>query len=89
MLNVEYTRWGQCPDDLRSLALKAPHARTRERFLALYEVARDGCAATVASEMARHHQTVLQWIHQYNLYGPDALAFVRTGGHPPFAHSSK
>jgi hypothetical protein len=34
MLTVDYNRWGQDPDILRGLGLKAEHPRTRERFLA-------------------------------------------------------
>ena len=38
MLRVDYARWGQTPEDLRHLALSAPHARTRERALALFDI---------------------------------------------------
>ena len=38
MLRVEYAQWGQTPADLRELAMSASHPRTRERFLALYEI---------------------------------------------------
>ena len=89
MLRVDYARWDQSPEDLRRLALEAPHARTRERFLALYEVTQNRSVAEVAVDAARHHQTVLQWVHDYNQRGPDALMFVRPGGRPPFVPSSK
>jgi len=89
MLLVENTRWDQRPEDLRRLAVEAPHARTRERFLALYQITQGGCALGVASATERHHQTVLQWVHEYNAHGPDALVFVYTGGRPPFAQPSK
>jgi hypothetical protein len=38
MLTVDYSRWGQDPDIFRVLGLNAEHPRTRERFLALYEI---------------------------------------------------
>jgi predicted aminopeptidase len=41
MLRVEYARWGQTPADLRELAMSASHLRTRERFLALYEITQE------------------------------------------------
>ena len=44
MLSVEHARWGQTPEDLRQLAMSASHPRTRERFLALYEITRASCA---------------------------------------------
>ena len=88
MIGVDYARWSQTPEGLRSLALSAPHARTRERalalFLALFEITQGRCATRVAARTGRHPQTVLGWVHAYNAHGPDALAFRRTGGRRPF-----
>ena len=89
MLRVDYARWKQTPDDLRRFAVDAPHPRTRERFLALYEITQAACATGVAEETARHHQTVMRWVHWYNERGPDALTWRHSGGHPPFARTSK
>jgi transposase len=88
MLRVDYDRWGQTPEDLRQLATSAAHRRTRERFLALYEVTRASCATQVAARTRRHPQTVMEWLHLYNTRGPEALTFRRTGGRPPFARRS-
>ncbi len=85
MLRVDWARWGQTPEDLRRLAMSAPHARTRERALALYDIAHDSCATTVAERTGRHPQTVMEWVHAYNAGGPGALSYRRTGGRPPFA----
>jgi transposase-like protein len=85
MLQVNYRKWDHTPDALRYLALEAPHPRTRERFLALYEITRGQSATQVAQSLNRHDETVHHWIHQYNERGPLALRFVRTGGRPPFA----
>ena len=87
MLHVDTARWGQTPEDLRQQATSAPHPRTRERFLALYEITRESCATRVAARTRRHPQTVLDWLHRYNTRGPAALAYRRTGGHPPFART--
>ena len=90
MLSVEYARWGQTPEDLRQLATSAPHPRTRERFLALYEITEDSCATRVASCTRRHPQTVMEWVHLYNTRGPEALAYRRTGGRRPlFVRTAK
>jgi transposase len=90
MLSVEYARWGQTPEDLRQLAMSAPHRRTRERFLALYDVVQGSCGATcVAPRAGRHPQTVMGWLHAYNAHGPDALVYRRTGGRPPFVPASR
>jgi hypothetical protein len=85
MLHVDYDRWGQAPEDLRELATSAAHQRTRERFLALYEITQASCATQVAMRTRRHPQTVMEWLHLYNTRGPEALTFQRTGGRPPFA----
>jgi hypothetical protein len=89
MLRIDYDRWGQTPEDLRRLATSAAHQRTRERFLALYEVTQASCATQVATRTHRHPQTVMAWLHLYNARGPEALTFRRTGGRPPFAVRSR
>ena len=61
MLRVEFARWDQTPADLRELAMSASHLRTRERFLALYEITQESCATRVAERTHRHPQTVLEW----------------------------
>ena len=71
------------------MALSAPHARTRERALALYEITQGSCATRVAACIGRHPQTVMGWVHAYNAQGPDALAFRRTDGRPPLALRSR
>jgi hypothetical protein len=89
MLRVESARWGQTPADLRRLAMSASHSRTRERFLALYEITQESCATRVAAQARRHPQTVMEWLHLYNTRGPEALVYQRTGGRPPFARRSR
>ena len=89
MLRVDHARWGQTAEDLRRLATSAPHLRPRERFLALYEVTQESCATRVAARTRRHPQTVMEWLHLYNTRGPEALAYRRTGGRPPFAPMSR
>ena len=89
MLRVDHARWGQTPADLRELAMSASHLRTRERFLALYEITQESCATRIAERTHRHPQTVMEWLHLYNTRGPEALTYQRTGGRPPFARRSK
>jgi transposase len=89
MLRVDPARWDQTPADLRELAMSASHPRTRERFLALYEITQESCATRVAAQARRHPQTVMEWLHLYNTRGPAALIYQRTGGRPPFARRSR
>jgi Homeodomain-like domain len=88
MLKVDCAKWGHGPEDLRLFAQEAAHARTRERFLALYEITQGRTATHVAAATGRHDETVHQWVHRYNQDGPLALLYARTGGRPPFALNS-
>ena len=88
MLRVDTARWKQSPDDLRRLAVESPHPRTRERFQALYEVARTLRAFAWSKETGRRHSTILDWVRTYNERGPSALTFVRTGGRTPLLAKS-
>ena len=84
MLRIDHEKWGQNLLDLYERAVKEPHARSRERFMALYEIARGQTNATTwATEIGRHFQSVQSWIHTYNEHGPDALTFRHTGGWTP------
>src|SRR5215210_5278632 len=74
VLRVDYARWGQTPEDLRHLALSAPHARTRERALALFDITQHRCATQVAGRTGRRAHTVMDWVHAYNQGGPETRA---------------
>jgi hypothetical protein len=88
VLRVDHGRWEQTVADLRHLALSAAHPRSRERFLALHEIAQGSCATAVAERTGRRAQTVMGWLHAYNEHGPGALTYQRTGGRPPFVPTS-
>src|SRR4051812_34590769 len=90
VLRVDLARWGQTPEDLRHLALSAPHAGTLDRPLARFAITHHGSPTQVPGRTGRRAHTVMEWVHAYNQGGPDALAFRRTGGRRPFfAHSAK
>lgn len=90
MIHPEIDKWGQSLSDLRRLSTEAEHARTRERFLALFMIGSKQTSATGwAAEIGRTKETVLGWVHLYNLAGPEALFYRRTGGRPPFLPKSK
>jgi len=83
MLQVNYQNWGEDPQYLRDLGLNSPHKRTRERFLALYDIALGKNAAQISKETCRHHQTVISWVHKYNNEGAESLFYQRSGGRLP------
>ena len=68
MLRVDHERWGQTRADLRHLALSAAHARSRERFLALHDIAEGACATQVAERTGRHPQTIVPIFSPVALY---------------------
>ena len=84
MLRVNLEKWNHTPDALRLFAVHAPHERTRERFLALYDITQGLCAAAVAVQIGREDETVQRWVHLYNQEGPESLVYRRSGGRPPF-----
>jgi hypothetical protein len=88
VLRVDHGRWNQTVADLRHLALSAAHPRSRERFLALHEIAQGSWASAVAERTGRRAQTVMGWLHVYNERGPEALTYQRSGGRPPFVQTS-
>ncbi len=90
MVRLDLPKWGQSLADLRHLALHAPHPRTRERFLALAQIA-DGThnSTTWAAQYGRQDDTVLAWVHRYNQRGPEGLTYRRTGSRPPFLRPPK
>ena len=90
MVRPETAKWDQTLADLRRLSVEAEHARTRERFLALYMIGSERTNATQwAAEIGRDDNTVMSWVHTYNKSGPEALSYRRTGGRPPFLARNK
>jgi hypothetical protein len=89
MLRPDLAKWNQTTADLQRLALRAEHARTRERYLALQRMAVESMPATaVAKEFGRDSRTTMRWVRVYNESGPEALVYSRTGGRRPFSRRS-
>jgi transposase len=83
MLKVECEKWNQSLEKLREEALKAEHPRTRERWMALYEICGGKNATQIGKETGRNPQTIMEWVHRYNDRGLEALIYQRTGGRLP------
>ena len=58
--------------------------RTRERFLALYEICEDKSARQGGRETGRNPQTVMEWVHRYDTAGPAVWVYHPRGGRSPF-----
>jgi len=83
MLKIDFGRWNHNVELIREQALSAEHPRTRERWMALYEICTGKNATKVGTATGRNPQTIMEWVHRYNEIGPDAMVFKQTGGHPP------
>jgi len=90
MIRPDFAKWGQTPEEIYQLSLRAAHARSRERLQALYMIGTQPINATEwAQQIRRRNQTVMGWVHQYNEQGPESLHYRRTGGRPPLFASHK
>lgn len=88
MLKINAKQWGQSAEQLRQLALSSSHPRSRERLMALYDIASGKSATQVGRASGRNPQTVMGWVHRYNQKGTESLLYRHTGGHPPLCPPS-
>lgn len=76
-------RWKLDVRAVRERMYRAPTARERERWHALWLLARGWSAAQVAEALERDPHTIGEWLAAFGRSGPAALAFEQTGGSPP------
>jgi transposase len=68
---------------VRERMYRAPTPRERERWHAIWLLARGWSAAQVAEALGRDAHTIGDWIEAFQQKGPAGLAFEQTGGPPP------
>ena len=76
-------RWQLDEKAVRERMYRAPTPRERERWHAVWLLARGWSAAQVAEGLDRDAHTIGQWVEALCERGPTALAFEQTGGAPP------
>ena len=76
-------RWQLDKGQVRERMYHAPTPRERERWHALWLLARGWSAARVAEALERDPHTIGQWVAAFDRSGPAGLAFDHTGGSPP------
>jgi transposase len=76
-------RWALDARQVRERMYRAPTARERERWHALWLLARGWSAAQVAEALERDPHTIGEWLAAFGRGGPAALAFEQSGGSPP------
>ena len=82
-MNELLERWKLDVRQVRERMYRAPTPRERERWHALWLLARGWSAAQVAEALERDPHTVGEWLAEFGRGGPTALAFEQTGGSPP------
>ena len=68
---------------VRTLMYRAPTPRERERWHALWLLARGWTVAAVATALERDPHTVGEWRARFCRAGPASITFTQTGGSPP------
>src|SRR5688500_1560563 len=76
------TRWKLDERLVRDRMYGAPTARERERWHAVWLVARGWSAARVAEALERDAHTIGEWLARFRAGGPDGLIFEQSGGSP-------
>ena len=77
------TAWGLDEAIARERMYRAPTARERERWHAVWLVSQGWSAARVARSLDRDPHTIGAWLDAFRQHGPAGLAFDQTGGSPP------
>lgn len=76
-------RWQLDVRQVRERMYRAPTPRERERWHALWLLARGWSAVQVAEALERDPHTIGDWLEDFHQAGPAGLAFEQTGGSPP------
>src|SRR3954469_8291352 len=75
--------WKLDERQVRDRMYQAPTARERERWHAVWLVARGWSAARAGEALERDAHTGGEWLAPFCEHGPVALSFTQTGGPPP------
>lgn len=76
-------QWEMDMSEVRERMYRAPTPRERERWHAMWLLARGWSAAQVAEALGRDAHTIGNWVKDFRQKGPAGLAFEQTGGSPP------
>jgi transposase len=75
--------WNLDITEVRERVYRSATPRERERWHALWLLARGWSAAKVAQALERDAHTVGDWLEHFQKDGPEGLIFEQTGGSPP------
>jgi transposase len=75
--------WQLTVKAVRERMYGAPTSRERERWHAVWLLARGWSAAQVAEVLERDAHTIGDWAEDFRQKGPTGLSFEQSGGFPP------
>ena len=75
--------WQLDVHQVRDRVYRAPTPRERERWHALWLLARGWSAEQVAEALQRDCRTIADWLTDFQDKGPQGMTFEQTGGSPP------
>ncbi len=81
MLNI-VGRWQLDLKKVRERMYRAPTPRERERWHAVWLLARGWAAEQVAEALERDGRTIAEWIADFEQQGPAGMSFAQSGGSP-------
>jgi len=76
-------KWDLDERAVRERLYRAETPRERERWHALWLLARGWSQAQVATALERDAHTIGAWVTAFDAAGPASLVFEQTGGSPP------
>lgn len=75
--------WGLDHAIARDQMYRAPTARERERWHAVWLASQGWSAAKVARALERDPHTIGDWLRSFRTHGPAGITFEQSGGSPP------
>jgi len=76
-------QWKLDVGQVRERMYRAPTPRERERWHALWLLARGWSATQIAEALERDPHTIGEWVAAFGRGGPATVAFEQSGGSPP------
>jgi transposase len=76
-------KWHLDVKAVRRNVYRASSPRERERWHALWLLARGWSEAEVADALERDPHTIGEWLEDFRQQGPAGMAFEQSGGSPP------
>ena len=81
-ITVMLGHWQLDVNQVRDRVYLAPTPRERERWHALWLLARGWSVAQVAEALQRDARTITDWLTDFQQQGPQGMTFEQTGGSP-------